>query len=228
MPFRRYRFRRTARGAGRRRPYARRRPMRSGVSNFISKAAWAARQVWKLKGLVNSEKYKLDLVQSNQNVTDTPSAIHITAVAQGDGDSQRTGNSIYCRSVNGKFFLYRSTSGDQVQTVRLSLVMDSQQVGDTTPGYTDVYEAATPVSHLNSNTVGRFKVLWSNTYCLDVVKGLSIPIEMNVPMRHHARFNGAASTDIQRGGLYLMMVSTQGTSNYPILNGEIRLSYHDN
>lgn len=193
----------------------------------LAYAAW--RGVQKIRGLVNSELFKFDSTFTASNITqETPLVQPLHGIAQGDGDNARTGNSIYCRAWNLKGILYRSTSGDQSQQVRFSVVMDTQQVGDTAPAYTDIYEQALPWAHLNSNTVGRFKILWTRTYTLDVVKSLSVPININIPMRHHVRYNGVNGTDVQKGGLYLCAVSSQGSANYPILTGEYRLSYHDN
>lgn len=194
-----------------------------------SLAAAAMYGVEKLKDLVNAEMFKFDSTFSGENITQaTPLVQPLHGVANGDNDTSRTGNSIFVRNWNLKGLLYRSTAGDAVQMVRLSVILDTQQVSDTSPSYTDIYEVAQPWAHLNSNTVGRYKVLYSKVYTLDTVKSLSVPIEINLPMRHHIRYNGTSGTDIQKGGLYLCAVSTQATANYPILLGEYRLSYHDN
>lgn len=189
---------------------------------------YALSQIWRLKGLVNSEMYKLDGSIGPSNITTSGSVTHLTPVAQGDGVGARTGNSIFVRSWNLKSLLSRTTAGDAAQYVRISVVMDTQQIGDTAPAYTDIYSASTPYSHLNPATVGRFKVLWSRCYNLDVGAVLSKSVMINLPMRHHVRYNGSASTDQQKGALYLCYVSTQGTSDYPVITGEARLSYHDN
>lgn len=193
----------------------------------LAKIAW--RGVQKLRGLVNSEMYKLDQTLTAQNIDQgTPIVQHITAVAQGDGDGQRTGNSILARSFNFKGLVYRSSAGDANQMVRVSVIQDTQQVGDTTPLCNNIYEGTNPYNHLNSDSVGRYKVLYTKSFILDTVKNLSQILDINVPMMHHVRYNGTASTDIQKGGLYFVFTSTQGTSNFPAVTGEMRLSYHDN
>lgn len=212
---------------------------KTGRRNRKAAAPWYARKstwqmaktamngIWYLKGLVNSEVFKKD-TGININCTSGGSVTHISDVAQGDGLSARTGNSIFVRNVNLMSVLNRSTSGDQVQQIRISLVMDTQQLSDVFPTYSDIYAQTTPYSHLNPNTVGRYQVLWSRVYTLDTVKSLSTNLVMNVPLRHHVRYNGVNSGDIQKGGLYLCVVSTQATANFPQLLGELRLSYHDN
>jgi len=195
----------------------------------IDMGKMALSQIWKLKGLVNSEMYKLDTAISGQNIDGaSPYITHLTAVGQGDGDNQRSGNSIFVRSFNFKGAISRTASGDAAQVIRLSVIQDIQQVSDTTPTVTDVYEGTSPYAHLNSATVGRYKVLWSRTYTLDTANRLVTAVQINLPMRHHVRYNGTGTTDVQKGGLYMIASSSQATNHFPAINGEYRLSYHDN
>lgn len=223
---------------GKRKMYRRktlRRTRRAGRSWYNRKYSamdmgkMALSQIWKLKGLVNSELYKLDTVYAN-GVIGQGSVVSLHPIAIGDGDNQRTGNSVFVRSWNFKGLLGHNALGNLNQTVRLSVVMDTQQIGDTAPAYTDIYESASPYAHLQSNTVGRFKVLFSRTYTLDAAQALTRLVNINLPMRHHVRFNGSASTDIQKGGLYFCISSdeTGAAGLFPYIQGESRLSYHDN
>lgn len=188
-------------------------------------AVWTA--IDKIKGLINSEMYKFDVVNSAVNMPDTGSLTGISAIAQGDGSGARTGNSVFARSVNLKGAITWNSTSASPQVARCSIVMDKQQVGDTTPGYTDIYSAAGPYSHLNANTVGRFKVLYTRTFELNS-QTQQIPFQINLPMRHHIRYNGANTTDIQKGGLFLVFTSSQATNNFPTISYDCRLSYHDN
>jgi len=198
------------------------------LSRAWKTAKWALNAAWKLKGLVNSEMCKVDYVQSAVNITNAGAMIDLTNIGQGDDENARHGNSIYARAVNWKGYVARTTSGDAVQVVRLVVVIDTQQVGDTAPTLNNVLESITPYAHLNTATVGRFKILCNKLITLDTASKLSQTFEINLPMRHHIRYNGTTGGDVQRGGIYCGHLSTQGTSNYPTLNSEIRLSYHDN
>lgn len=222
--------------AYKRRRYGSRRPMKSrrykrrrvgGFGGYVKTAAWAAKQIWKLKGLVNSEMLKKDTAFTPTALS-TGAVEHITAVAQGDSDSTRTGNSIFVRSWNFSGSIIKNTSGANTQFVRISVVMDTQQQSDTTPTYTDIYESASPYAHLNSNTVGRYKVIFSHIYSVNSSDHTAVAVKINIPMRHHVRYNGSASTDIQRGGLYLCSSTDEPGANMPTWQGEHRLSYHDN
>lgn len=188
-----------------------------------------AKELWRLKGLVNSEMYKLDQAQTPFNLT-AGLVSGRCAVAIGDGDSDRTGNSIFVRAYNFKGVLTHNATGQNNQTVRISVVIDNQQIGDTVPAYTDIYESNSPFAHLNSNTVGRFKVIFSRTYIVNNYDNNAQLVNINLPMRHHVRYNGSATSDIQKGGIYICYscdeVGAAGT--FPTLAGEHRLSYHDN
>lgn len=198
----------------------------SAVQNIAS--LWSA--IRSIKGKINSEMYKLDQSQTGVNLSTTGGVIHCTAVAQGDGDGNRTGNSIFCRALNIKGVLqFNASSAVLSQAIRLIVVRDVQQVGDTSPTCSNLLESITTYSHLNSDTVGRFKVLYNHVFTVDTQNGVMKPFQINLPLYSHARFNGTASTDIQKGGIYFMVLSNvAAASNPPTMDYEMRLSYHDN
>jgi len=224
------------------RRYAPRRPgdnwFNSGYKTVSKYTNWSAintalQDIWKLKGLINSEKYKLDIADSGTVILNNGTySQHLTAVAIGDGDNQRTGNSIYVRSVNIKgSCIFNTAGGAANQFMRLMLIEDTQQISDTVPTLATVLQTTgtgnSYNSHLNTATVGRFKILYNKVYELDSVKAPARNFEINLPMRHHVRYNGTASTDVQRGGLYLMAIA-DSTADGPTLIYQSRTSYHDN
>lgn len=217
----------------------RRRPARRGYNwggmskfyktvaeNTSMDAVWAA--INGLKGLVNSEMHKFDSAAiTNSNILNTGNVDGLCKVAVGDTFADRTGNSIYARALNINGLLsWNSASATGPQYVKLSVVKDMQQVSDTDPAYGDIYESTTTLGHLNSATVGRFKILWTRTYVLQYDRQ-QIPFKINLPMRHHIRYNGTAGTDIQKGDLYITYLGTS-SNNYPLISYRSRLSFHDN
>lgn len=178
-----------------------------------------------ITGLVNSEVFKHDITYSTP-IDNTGVLIPLTGLAEGNGDDDRTGNSIFVRSVNLDGSL--AINGTNNTLVKIALIKDTQQQSDSTPSYTDVYESASINTHLNSNTVGRFSVLSSKFYSLNVGSVQQRKIFLNKAMRLHIRYNGATSTDIQRNGLYLAVISNQTALNAPFTGMHIRVSYHDN
>lgn len=218
------------------RPYRRRRYGRKGYNwggmskfyktvaeNTSMEAVWAA--INGLKGLINSEMHKLDF-NNTTTVTTSGTLDGLCKVAVGDTYADRTGNSIYARALNIEGTVaWNFNSATGTQTCRIAIVKDLQQIADTDPVWTDVYDVASNNAHLNPATVGRFKILYNRVYSLEANKPL-VNFRINLPMRHHIRFNGTAGTDIQKGALYIAYI--YGGNAAPTLSYRSRLSFHDN
>lgn len=198
-----------------------------GAALQLAQAAWNG--VKYIRGLVNSEVYRLDGSISG-NADTTGFVVPLMAVAQGDGDGARTGNSILAKSLQIRVSVARAGANTSVaNTVGMMIVRDNQQVADTSPTIAQVLESVDPRAFLNSDTVGRFSILKRKTFDLDLNGngGSVFNWYKTWQFGHHIRYNGTAGTDIQREGLYLMVVGTEPT-NAPSVNGFFRLSYHDN
>lgn len=189
----------------------------------LASAAW--RGVRYIKGLVNSEMFNVTL-NADATPSSSGSVVHLTAIAQGDGSGSRTGNSIFVRKVYGNFNVKQHATAAYT-SYRLILFMDTQQVGDTSPAVTDVLESTRVTSYLNPNTTGRFSILWDRRFTTEDNGNETRMLKFYKNMRHHVRYNGSATSDVQKGGLYLLLLSDQAT-NTPTVSYEIKVAYHDN
>ena len=221
MPYARrsYRSRRRYRGRYR----ARRSSKTSDVSLNLSKL-W--RNFKYLKSMINVEK-KLHSLTASINPSSTGTITHVTQIAQGDGQGNREGNSIKTTyfGFRGRCSLNASASNT---FLRVMLIRDTQQQSDTTPAISDVLENVSVSSFLNPETLGRYTVLFDQTYSLESAGSTgSRTIEFNKKLNSHVRFNGSAAGDIQKGGLFLIFLSDHPT-NTPGLAYEARLRYVDN
>nr|QKI29035.1 Cap [Lactuca sativa CRESS virus] len=197
--------------------------------NALQLAQKAAKGVWYLKGLVNSEVFKRDTPIPNTTINDsTGYVLNCQPVPIGDSTGQRTGNSILVRKLLVRTRITKASSPTSTY-IRYFILQDQQQISDTNPAFTDLLETPGDIDSPLSNTfAGRFKILCSKTILLTNDRP-SFHMERVFNMRHHIRFNGASGTDVQKGGLYLMMFADQAAAaNYPLLDGHVRLSYHDN
>jgi len=209
-----------------RRPtYRRKSPWYKRKYNAMQLAAKAAKGVWYLKGLVNSEMLHTNIAAST-TISSTGGVIHLTGLAQGDTSSGRTGNSVLFRNLLQRIRITLNSSASTTY-VRYMLVQDNQQIGDTTPTIADVLESVDVLSPLATASQGRFKVLQSKVIALDNVKSKTYLTTKYKDMRHHVRYNGSANTDIQKGGIYFMFVSDQSITT-PTLDYNFKLGYHDN
>lgn len=179
-----------------------------------------------VKSLVNVERKFLDSNISN-TTSSTGDIDHVSAIPQGDGQNAREGNSVKATFIGVRVQSFINPSATNTQ-LRYMLVCDNQTVSDSTPAIDDILESVNTRSFLDGARLGRFTVLLDKTVSLvaSSSKG-AIHREHNLPLNKHIRFNGTASTDIQKNGLYYLTLSDQPT-NTPTVNTSIRLRYVDN
>lgn len=192
----------------------------------IARAAWRSAKY--IRGLVNSEMlHKDNTMTLGANQSQIFSFVNI---AQGDDIGSRTGNSILLRNMYIRGRLTVNNNVTNYSRVMIALVKDKQQVADTTPAITDIFTSATdPDTLLLTNALGRFKIMWRKTYILTTASGgmCGHDIHKYWTVRDHVRYNGTSSTDIQRNGYYLVVISDEAV-NYPVVSFNARTSYHDN
>lgn len=177
-----------------------------------------------LKGLVNSEVFKHNVTIA-AGTSSTGSVTHLSGIAIGDGDSTRTGNSIFTKYLSFRANVAVNPSATAT-ILRMVIFQDKQQVGDGTPAVSDVLETSSVVSSLNQNSVGRFKIIRDINIALnDTV--INKYIKRYIKIKTHIRYNGTAGSDIQRGGLYCLLISNEAT-NAPGIDMDMVLGYHDN
>lgn len=204
--------------------YARKNPQQAMA---LAQSAW--RGVKLLRGIVNSEMFHTDANFTDNSATNY---IHnLTAISQGDTESQRTGNSLLLKSLSINGYMQINPSTAAATRVTICLVRDKQQIQDTTPGLGDIFTSASDTQTLlNRTTVGRFQIMWRKQYILTAVTGggdVARIFKKYTKLNFHTRFNGSASTDIQKNGLYLCILTSEVT-NYPTIVLNTRINYHDN
>lgn len=159
------------------------------------------------------------------------------AISQGEGQQNRISRMIQPLSVYYNFCV-RNDSPTLPNIVSFIWLRDSQQKGDQDPSPTDVLTAANvggpaaPNSLLNLNNVGRFSVLRRLTMRLAIngtdsncriVKGY-----IKLRPGHNIRYNGTATTDIEKNGIYLLIISSGNPVDDDVkITGETRLCYTD-
>ena len=194
-------------------------------------ASKALKGVNYLKGLVNSELHKIDVIN-----TQTPDALGylypMHSIAIGSDQGQRNGNSVLMRKVVNSIVVTKNSSATTTN-MKFLLVKDLQQAVDTYPLTSDILEpsflatALAPRAPLNKGTVGRFTILASRVITLDASRPIR-NLSLTRSMRHHVRYNGPSATDIQKGGMYLLMISDQPIATAPVVQLATRIMYHDN
>ena len=190
----------------------------------LAAKAWKATRY--IKGLVNSEMLH-HRIGGNFTIDSTGGLLSLASISQGDSDSGRTGNSIFARNLSMNLNVKINASNLATQFIRIVLLQDNQQISDTTPTISDVLDSAYPNAPLNQSTAGRFTIIRNWEFYLNATNQPGRVLKKYFKLWHHIRYNGSASTDIQRGGLYLLYISDQAT-NPPTVGYQIKLGYHDN
>lgn len=181
-----------------------------------------------LKSLVNVEGHKHD-TNLSASVSSSGTVQCLTTIAQGDTYQTRTGNSILLSSLLHRCnYLVHGTATNTL--VREIVFMDLQQVADTNVTVADVLETVDVLSALNGNTAGRFKVLGDTTIKLNQKSETNF-IKQRFwnfhGQNYHCRYNGTASSDIQKGHIYVLLLSNEAT-NTPTCQVYNRISFYDN
>lgn len=189
----------------------------------IAQQAWNATKY--LKGLVNSEMFHHDKGSDATAISTTGVITHLTDIEVGDDVGKRTGNSILLRSFLRRIRFTKHASATTT-FIRMMIVQDKQQVGDTTPAISDILEYVDVDSPMKLGSAGRFKVMLNRMIALDSNKP-TYHRETYRKLYSHIRYNGNAAADIQKNGIYLVLISDQAT-NTPLTDWYVRLGYHDN
>lgn len=173
----------------------------------------------------------IDLAQTN--FTSSGTVTHLTAIPQGVTEVTRIGEDVNLRELfirgNISNMLTTGTTSTPVY-YRFALIFDKQQINDTTPAVTDIFDSADPVRALpNNSNSERFKFVWvSPLICNNSVLNGN---QMGV-VTHTWRgllkvgYNGANATDIAKNGAYFVIL-TSDSSNTVDFTGVARLMFTD-
>ena len=194
-------------------------------------AVKALQNVNYIRGLVNSEKFHFD-TSLIINVNGTTGNVNcLSLIPQGDGESARTGRSLLVKDL----YIRLRANIDPAVTLSSRFLMvvfqDTQQVSDTVPSFTDIFNSPTPEAMMNLSTAGRFKVMYRKTFILTPATGGRPTLEISKYFKlfTHLKFNGTAGTDIQKNAIYIAFVSSEtGLTNPVTISGQSRIGYHDN
>jgi len=188
-----------------------------------------------VKGMINCERHKMEFSDvSAPTITNTGNVYHLTGVNQDDTDSGRTGNSLLARGLYYSYTIRNSNTPLTFTTVRVMIIQDQQQISDSSPSnITGILEYTSGPrvvnSPLDSATVGRWKILHDSRLELDTVSQPQVSRTGYIPLRHHIRYNGTGSADIQKGGIYCIFMADQAAANNPFLwQMQTRLYFYDN
>lgn len=175
-----------------------------------------------IRKLINVETQILETSFSTVFAANTAQIFHLTNIPQGDGQGNRMGNSVLMSYIKcNEYMVATSTT-----VVRQILFQDMQQVSDTIPSAGDILEnGSDTMAFINKSTIGRFKIISDELFVLESGNsGLSRANRLHNSFNHHARFNGSAGSDIQKGGVYRLILPDKIVNHI----SQYRVGFHDN
>lgn len=200
----------------RKRPnYRRRRP-----ANTRRVAYKALKVAKKASARSKPEKFFLDTTFGG-TIGTSAAVIPLNQLAQPGRDGQQ----IYNLHVSGHLFA-DNTAPAAATTIRWAIVKDNQQRPDTDPTQAQIFQTTSVMSPLNSDSRGRFSVLYDRRMTLTSNGDTRKFWKVFVPLKFRVYFNGVAATDIQRNGVYLIVYSDKST-NLPSYGYYLRLAFYD-
>lgn len=188
----------------------------------MASAAW--RGVKMLKGLVNVEKYLFDTTYSN-TTSNVGVITNVSAIAQGDGEGARTGNSILAKYLSLKGAITKNGSAT-TSIVRILVVKDLFNTG-TAPTIADILQSVSTFDPINQDTRDRYVILRDSKFIVATGTVTTRTFKYFIPINDHIKYTGSAATDEYKNQLYVITITNEDT-NLPTLNWIARLAYHDN
>lgn len=196
------------------------------------------------KTLASTREVKYYTSAISGNTTTTGTITSLLDIAQGDSADTRDGNQITLRSIR---FLGSLSNGDPSTLLtgnpsaiyRVILFQDKQQVSDTPPAVNDVLFSPDYASVYNyPNVVKRFKILYDRSFVINAPgihdTGIT-PATAYItcqkswshwlfPTMKNIKYNGTLGSDLQKGGVYMLML---GTSTDPSFIINYQVAYND-
>lgn len=207
-------FRRTYR----RRNFRRRTGGRTRKFGYADMAKKVWRDVKYLKSIVNVEFKRIDLDSGQFSPLDLggpPTPILMTGTVQGDGPSNRDGNSIRLKSLYMKVHMERDATATKPHTRYRWMIVKSVYNNNALPGLGDILAQTTNyMSPLNVDESTGYKVLLDRSYTV-TADHPSQEAKFYLKLGHHAKYSSttAAIGDTTSGHLFLIVFVDDNTNN---------------
>jgi len=205
--------------------------VRSGA-NITSTVAGLAKTVGTIMSLVNSEQKYYDVGGNSQLANATGFIQPLSIMSQGNGDSQRNGNSVLGSNLSVKIGMeYNGFTGDAFQDVRVVVLCDKEFDG-TPLNVIQVFEDSTNVySPINKDYSDRIVILKTGVYNLNS-QMLAVHDNLFIKTPFHLKYDGTGgnNADGKENQLFLVVMSPGGLPplGYPSFNYYSRFNYYDN
>lgn len=200
-----------------------------------------------LATLINSEMHSFQLATSN-NIDSVGRTESMNIIPQGNGENERTGNSVLPRYQSINIHVNKAIAGPAHETFRVILFRYWGEATSAAPVVTvgeilDSFGAIGPLNFLNEDNTGkrgdrerRIEIHKSKLFTLDQVADTSrtwkwnIEVNgMNKKVKDHVKFRSDVLESPVSGGFFLLFISDNATgSNKASFGIQCKINYHDN
>ncbi len=170
------------------------------------------------------------------SMVDTASIANLAQIAQGAGLVQRVGQQVTAKRLHVKYHVMaNSGSTSSAVTARVIIVQYKKQSSSSTPSLAKILEnyatgtgaAWSPLSFTNQFKEN-FNLLYDKLHAVDNVTNKSVIRQFSIPLNFKIAYNGSATTDIEKNGIYMFMLSDRAAGTYPPdIHYGVRLDFTD-
>lgn len=172
------------------------------------------------------EMHHLDVAAISVTPSSTvPTVTVLNDVAEGLTNQDRIGAAITMLSVSLRLGITQNISATFTRT-RLVVVYDRFPNG-TDPAYTDVFTVSGINAFRNLNNTGRFVIVYNRIFQTSDANTEELPVIINRKLFKKRTQFVSGTVTCQRGGLYLMCATDEGT-NAPTVSGASRVMFYCN
>lgn len=203
-----------------------RKPGQSMAGEALMLAQAAVKGVAFIKGIINSELHKTDVL-TTAAISTTPLITLVNSISQGDDVADRQGNSILCKTIEIDY-LHQQNLSATISDMRIVFVMDTANQG-VTPAWTDVFTSATngTQSLRNVDNVKRFKILSDRHYKFSSSGVRSYSGKFFLKINKHLYYSSGTNTAVLQNAIYRMAYATEPTNTVGDASS-FRTSFYDN
>lgn len=197
--------------------------------SVLEKANRALALVNNVRRFINVEVKHHDVVSST-TVPNTGTIIGLSAIAQGDGATNRDGDSIKLLNSTLRFEI-NTDATEQKNTQMRFILFRGKQEDQSGFSVTEILESASFISPKSYENRFKTKILMDKTYTCALSSNSTTDfsskyIDHVQKLIGHVQF-ATGTTSIENGGLYLLMISNQ-TTLVPTVFYNIRTTFTDN
>lgn len=194
----------------------------TSVRTVANKALSLARKA------VSAEETKFtDIATTVSSIDSIPDSLLLTGVAQSGTINARIGNKISALGFQLNYYARKHNTAEVTQ-MRILLVHDTQQVSDSSSlTWNNIFTEESVIAQRNVAAANkRYRIIYDKIHRMDVGNPSIQAVKKYIPFKHPVMFNGTAASDIQKNGVYLMVLSNE-ILHTATLHYSIRFMYKD-